>query len=311
MTAGLAFDVVVVLLILALACWTITTRNAFAAVAGFVGYGMLLALAWVRLSAVDVALTEAAVGSGVTGVLLLGAATQTRRDIVPSDRPSALLRLVAAALCMLLAAALALVVLDAPNPPPSLAEPAAQALSATGLGNPVTAVLMAYRAIDTFLEKVVLLLALIGVWSLAPDSGWGRAPTMSGGIQRDDVLTFLAQMLPAVGIVVGLYIFWNGANHPGGAFQGGALLAAMWMLTMLAGLAKAPRMDGSLLRAGLVIGPGAFLAVGLAGLAVADAFLAYPPTYAKPLIIVIETAMIVTIAVTLGLLVAGSPRGKR
>ena len=43
----------------------------FAAVVGFVAYGLLLALVWVRLAAVDVALTEAAVGSGVTGALLI------------------------------------------------------------------------------------------------------------------------------------------------------------------------------------------------------------------------------------------------
>jgi hypothetical protein len=50
-----------------------------------------------------------------------------------------------------------------------------------------------------------------------------------------------------------------------------------------------------------------FLIVGLGGLAFGDAFLAYPMAYAKPLILAIEFAMILTIAVTLGLLVAGPP----
>ena len=51
-------------------------------------------------------------------------------------------------------------VLLLPDPAPTLAGPAVENIAATGLGNPVTAVLMAYRAIDTLLEVVVLLLAL-------------------------------------------------------------------------------------------------------------------------------------------------------
>ena len=35
-------------------------------------------------------------------------------------------------------------------------------------------------------------------------------------------------MLPPIGIVIGIYIAWVGADAPGGKFQGGAVLAAMW-----------------------------------------------------------------------------------
>ncbi len=44
-----------------------------------------------------------------------------------------------------------------------------------GVGNPITAVLMAFRAMDTLLEAIVLLLALIGVWSLGARPGMGRS----------------------------------------------------------------------------------------------------------------------------------------
>ena len=50
----------------------------FSAIVIFMVYGLLLSLAWVRLAAVDVALTEAAIGSGVTGMLLLNAAASLR-----------------------------------------------------------------------------------------------------------------------------------------------------------------------------------------------------------------------------------------
>ena len=207
----------------------------------------------------------------------------------------------------MVSAALAATVFLLPDPAPTLAPEAAANLAATGVGNPITGVLMAYRALDTLLEKVVLVLALIGVWSLAPDSLWGGIPGPQRHVQPDDALVFLARLLPPVGIVIGVYLLWAGADEPGGAFQGGALLAAMWLLAMMAGLAAAPAVSERRLRLVLVAGPAVFLAIGLAGFALADAFLAYPEAYAKPLIIVIEVAMLLSIAATLGLLVAGPP----
>lgn len=47
--------------------------NLFRAVVVFIAFGMLMAVAWVRLQAPDIALAEAAIGAGLTGVLLLDA----------------------------------------------------------------------------------------------------------------------------------------------------------------------------------------------------------------------------------------------
>jgi hypothetical protein len=62
----------------------------------------------------------------------------------------------------------------------------------TDLGNPVAGVLFVYRSLDTLLEKVVLLLALLGVRSLAPDSVWGGIPGQRVYAQPNSTLTFLA-----------------------------------------------------------------------------------------------------------------------
>nr|MCU0752689.1 DUF4040 domain-containing protein [Akkermansiaceae bacterium] len=67
-----------ILLVLSLAVMTVVTRDTFAAITAFVVYGMLLGLAWVALGSIDVALTEAALGSGITGALLLRAAVCLR-----------------------------------------------------------------------------------------------------------------------------------------------------------------------------------------------------------------------------------------
>jgi hypothetical protein len=100
-------------------------------------------------------------------------------------------------------------------------------------------------------------------------------------------------------------MFWVGADAPGGTFQAGTVLAAMWLLVMLAGLQPVPRTGSRALWLVLIAGPALFLAVGFLGFAIADGFLAYPESIAKPLIVIIEAVLTLSIAATLGLLVAG------
>ncbi len=309
MTIGFALDCMVAVLVVAVAVWTIIARAPFAAVVGFVSFGLLVTLAWVRLDAIDAALTEAAIGSGLTGALLLGAAARLRTDefATQAQRPGRALRIAAALLSTTVAAALAAAVLLLPDPAPTLAPAATANAGATGLGNPVTNVLIAFRAMDTMLEKVVLVLALVGVWSLATDRFWGGPPSPPRGTDAGDALAFLARLLVPFGIVVSIYLLWEGADHPGGAFQGGAILAALWLLVMMAGLAQAPAVSLRTLRLVLIAGPAAFLVVGLGGLWLGEAFLAYPADYAKPVILVIELIMMLTVAATLALLLAGPP----
>jgi multisubunit Na+/H+ antiporter MnhB subunit len=309
MTFASALEIALAVVVLSVAVWTIAARETFAAVAGFIAYGLLLALVWVRLDAVDVALTEAAISGGLGGVLLLGAAARLRSTerSASAERPGPIVRLEVALLSAVVAAGLAATVLWLPDPAPTLAPAAAANAAATGLGNPVTNVLMAFRAMDTMLEKVVLLLAVVGVWSLALDRFWGGHPSPRHQADPRGVLAFLARLLSPVGIVVGIYILWVSADHPGGAFQGGTILAAMWLLLMMAGLTDAPPVSQRWLRLVLIAGPIVFLVVGLAGFWLGGAFLAYPAAYAKPLILAIELAMVLTIAVTLGLLLAGPP----
>jgi multisubunit Na+/H+ antiporter MnhB subunit len=198
-------------------------------------------------------------------------------------------------------------VLWLPEPAPSLAPAAAANLASTELKNAVSAVLVAYRAIDTLQEKVVLLRAIIGVWSLAPDHFWGGRPGQRQPRDADGVLAFLGQLLPPAGIVISVYSVWVSAADPGGAFQGGTILAAMWRLARTASLTDAPPIERRWLRAIVIGGPTVFLVIGLAGFVIAGHFLAYPIGFAKPLIVIIEAALTLSIAALLALLVAGPP----
>jgi uncharacterized MnhB-related membrane protein len=73
------FDWVLLLVILVLAWRSLNDRDLFRAVIKFIALGLLLAVAWVRLRAPDVALAEAAVGSGLTGALILAALVRMRK----------------------------------------------------------------------------------------------------------------------------------------------------------------------------------------------------------------------------------------
>jgi multisubunit Na+/H+ antiporter MnhB subunit len=296
-------DLLVVALVLAAAVATVTAAGTRAAVIGFVVLGLLLSMAWVRLDAVDVALTEAAIGGGATGLLLLRAVG--RLSSVPVAPPPAVVRLLAAAAAIGLTAALSAIVLGLPEPAPSLAAPAAAGLDAFGLGNPVTAVLLGYRALDTLLEKIVMLLAVAGVWALARDSAWNGRPATIADEADDGTLALMARVLAPVGIVVAVYLVWVGADQPGGTFQAGAVLAGVWLLSMMAGGIRPPVTGAFGLRFALVAGPAGFIAVGFAGVALADAFLAYPPAIAKPVIIAVELVLTVTVAAVVALLVLG------
>ena len=295
-------------LVLGAAVWTVAARTAFAAVIGFVSYGLLLSLVWVQLAAIDVALTEAAIGSGLTGLLLLGAAARLRPvEAQAGTGPGKPMRVLAALCCAAITAALAAVILGLPEVGPTLAPETMAALPATGLGNPVTGVLMSFRAFDTLLEKAVLVLALIGVWSLAPDRYWGGRPAIRFPIADDGVLPFFARVLPPLGVLLAIHLMWTGADAPGGAFPGGTVLAAMWLIVIMAGLREAPDTSAFWLRVGIISGPLVFLGVGFAGLLAAGAFLAYPVDFAKPLIILVEVPMLLMLGLVLGLLVAGPP----
>lgn len=75
----LFFDILLVLTLLLLAWHSLNTDDIFKAVVLFISFGLLMALAWVRLRAPDVALAEAALGAGLTGPLFLSALRRMNR----------------------------------------------------------------------------------------------------------------------------------------------------------------------------------------------------------------------------------------
>lgn len=309
MIAATLFDIVLCLLLVGVALSAIVGGALFMAIAFFLTFGLLMTLAWLRLDAIDVALAEAGIGTGLTGILLIGAWSMLKRRPGATDEPPVPLwpRLGAALASAAVAAMLAAGAIGLGGDQPGL-NPLVQAnLSASGVENPVTAVLLNFRAFDTLMESVVLLIALIAIWALTPDALWGRAAGLRQHARSDGMLATFGRFLPPLGLLVGMYIVWAGSDMPGGAFQAGTILAAVWLMVTMAGIIPAPPVSSPALRLALVAGPGVFLAIGLGG-ALFGTFLGFPPPFAKALIVTIELALTLSIAATLALLVAGAPR---
>jgi energy-converting hydrogenase B subunit D len=73
------FDLVMLGLLIAMAVAVARSRDLVAAAVIFSGYSLVLCLLWLHRGAPDVAMTEAAVGAGVTTVLVLVAIGRTTR----------------------------------------------------------------------------------------------------------------------------------------------------------------------------------------------------------------------------------------
>lgn len=148
-----------------------------------------------------------------------------------------------------------------------LTEPSLAQLPNSGVTNPVTAAVLNYRGYDTLLEIAVLLLAVLGVWSVAQAEHSADAPPASPVL-----VSFIRLAVPLMILVAG-YLLWIGAFAPGGAFQGGAVLAAALVLLRLAGISLPSWLRGRWLRIGLVLGLAVFVAVAVAMMADGDKLL--------------------------------------
>jgi multicomponent Na+:H+ antiporter subunit B len=130
-------------------------------------YSFLMASVMIVLDAVDVALTEASVGAGISTVLLLGALhlTQTREISAPQTKVGPILLSLAVGVALVWGA-LVLPPFGDPNAPIHLHVAPyylREAIIETHVPNIVTAILADYRGFDTLGETTVVFTAGIGV----------------------------------------------------------------------------------------------------------------------------------------------------
>lgn len=193
-------------------------------------------------------------------------------------------------------AGLAIAILTLPPHAQGLEPAVAARMADSGVSHPVTAVLLNFRGYDTLLEMAVLLMALVGAWSLAPIP---EVPPPAPG----EVLDYLTRLLaPLIVMTVG-YLIWAGAHAPGGAFQAGALLAALGVLLNLSGWRLPTDSSNIYLRCLLAAGLWAFLLAAASGwINGTTYFFSYPPDQAGMLILLIEIFATLSIGATLAAL---------
>lgn len=146
------------------------SRNLFAVVVLGGIYSFLMATVLVALDAVDVAMTEASVGAGISTVLLLGALHLCKSEEAKPARP-AWLPLLLAVVCglTLVYGTFDLPAFSDPNAPIHThvaARYVQEAMTEVGVPNIVTAVLASYRGYDTLGETTVVFTAGVAVIAL-------------------------------------------------------------------------------------------------------------------------------------------------
>lgn len=254
-------DLIVLTMLVVVGIGVVRVNKLFAAVMLFGVYSLLSAVWFVSLDAVDVAFTEAAVGAGISTVLMLGAMLLTSRQVdkTPPARHWIALFVVIATGAALMYATLDMPGFGDPNSPAN-SYLGLQYLQKTGpdmeLPNVVTAVLAAYRGYDTFGETTVILTAGLGVMLIlgigvsgnaqAPDNADPKKVKARSTLHAMDhhhlVLSVISKLMIPIVLIFGFYVHWHGDFSAGGGFQAGVILAsAMILYALIFGIKAAQR----------------------------------------------------------------------
>jgi len=312
------FDALLAALLVALAWGALSSRDLFRSIVLFMIFGILSAMAWARLDAPDIALAEAAIGAGLTGILLL----DTLGALGERNRPGAgpvretdafagwgrwlTLRNAVLGASVFGAGVAAAAAASGLTDGEGLAAAVAESIGEAGVSNPVTAVLLNFRGYDTLLEVGVMLLAVIGVLSLRATA---KAPASPAG-PLDPQLSAYGRLMAPVMVLVAGYLLYAGAHAPGGAFQAGAVLGGALVLLGLCGFTPPGRLQAAN-RGLLVLGFCVFLLAAVALTAAGYSLLEYPAGRAGLWIFWIEAAIGLSTAFLLAELVSSRVPGGR
>lgn len=212
----------------------IRLHDLFAVVMLFGIYSFMTATLFMDLDAVDVAFTEAAVGAGVTTVLLLSSLRLTSRwEERPKHGPLLPLMVVG-----ITGAALIYGIFDAPllgDPQAPVHQHVAsryteQGPMEVGMPNMVTAVLASYRGYDTFGEVVVIFTAGLAVLMLLGIQAPPNKEIERAAIGDQLVLRVVVKALIPLILLYALYVQFHGDYGAGGGFQAGVIFATGFVL---------------------------------------------------------------------------------
>ncbi len=279
-------DIVLLSLLVAVAIAVIRMKDLFASVMLCGIYSLLSASFFVALDAVDVAFTEAAVGAGISTLLMLVAITMTgRNENITRHKPLPALVIITITGALLIYGTLDMPyfgLADAPIHSHVAPRYIDDSMQEIGVPNIVTSVLASYRAFDTFGELVVIFTACIGVLALLSSA---RPPETHDKIssyndsmhERYLVIRIVTKILIPFILLFALYVQFHGDFGPGGGFQAGVIFAsAIILYAMLFGLNTARKViNQPLIQLIAAIGVLLFACVGLTSLFIGGNFFDY------------------------------------
>jgi multicomponent Na+:H+ antiporter subunit B len=313
MTAFALINVVLLAILIATALAITRMRALYEATMLAALFSLVTASLFVLLDAVDVAFTEAAVGVGISTVLMLGvlALTRSQEAVTPRRR-----RLPAAVAVVLAGGTLGYASADLPEfgsgDSPVHRHPVTetylhQSQEDIGIPNTVTSVLASYRGLDTLGELAVVftaglaVLALLGPFTRPEQS----RPGADFHLADYRVIRVVSGALMPLILLFALYVLFHGDYGAGGGFQAGVIFASGFVLYGLVfGLDRAQRVVPraalwSLASIGLLI----YAGLGVTTMLLGGSFLDYdvlapdhPETGQHIGILLVETAIGVTVA---------------
>ena len=249
------FRLLLLIFLILCALFVSFSKNLLISVVIFMSYSLVMSMVWILLESPDLAITEAAVGAGVTSVLFfvtlkrisaMGKPHEDEQDKTTKEinaRTGVRLferfyKIAAIVLGIAMIVALTATVSNLPafgdvsNPANNEVSERylEKGLEETGAVNAVTGMILDYRAFDTFGESCVLFIAAACVLILLRDD---HTDTTQKALRderfepvSDTILQASAKILfPAI-MLFGIYILMNGHLSPGGGFSGGAIMGA-------------------------------------------------------------------------------------
>ena len=249
------FRLILLIFLILCALFVSFSKNLLVSVVIFMSYSLVMSMVWILLESPDLAITEAAVGAGVTSVLFFitlkrisamgklheDEQDKTTKEINARKAVKLFERFYKIAAIILGAAIIVALTATVSNLPafgdrnnPSNNEVSERylenGLEETGAVNAVTGMILDYRAFDTFGESCVLFISAACVLILLRDdkSDTTKKAMIDEKFEpvSDAILQTSAKILfPAI-MLFGIYILMNGHLSPGGGFSGGAIMGA-------------------------------------------------------------------------------------
>jgi len=250
-------DAILLSLLVIIAAAICAAKSLMASIIIYSAYSVVKTIVWILLAAPDLAITEAAVSTGISSILyfiVLKRVLVVRKEhtslhdtlYAPAAKKPDLYRRCYNVMCVCVTAGIGGVMMYTVSALPPFGDPSnptnnevprkflEDSIQDSGALNAVASMLFEYRAFDTLAEAAVLITAICAVLILLRNDGplnsFHAFAREAAEVKQDIILKNMSFLLVGMVLVFGVYIILNGHLTPGGGFSGGAIVGAALVL---------------------------------------------------------------------------------